>query len=154
MWFLQYILLFSCIAQTGRSCLHLDKVVKNLPLLQLLVDEFASQNISVEQYATVWWPFDGCENYDSALNLMTWVYPQNWYSPLLMACLAGERCKDAVELLLSAGANPDGHDRVISMEWEIIWDTEPCSIASCAGYFQTTYNRMCCWRRWNISSSC
>ena len=61
---------------------------------------------------------DGCENYyDSALNLMTCVYPQNWYSPLLMACLAGERCKDAVKLLLSARANPDGHDRVISMLW-------------------------------------
>ena len=38
--------------------------------------------------------------------------PQNWYSPLLVACLAGERCNDAVEVLLAAGANRNGHNRV------------------------------------------
>ena len=30
--------------------------------------------------------------------------PQNWYSPLLVACLAGERCNDAVEVLLSSSS--------------------------------------------------
>ena len=40
------------------------------------------------------------------------VLPQNWYTPLLVACLAGERCKDAVEVLLEAGADPNGHNRV------------------------------------------
>ena len=40
------------------------------------------------------------------------VLPQNWYTPLLVACLAGERCKNAVEALLEAGADPNGHSRV------------------------------------------
>ena len=40
------------------------------------------------------------------------ILPQNWYSPLLVACLAGERYKDAVEVLLEAGADPNGHNRV------------------------------------------
>ena len=40
------------------------------------------------------------------------VLPQNWYTPLLVACLAGERCKNAVEVLLEAGADPNGHSRV------------------------------------------
>ena len=40
------------------------------------------------------------------------VVPQNWYTPLLVACFAGERCKDAVEVLLEAGADPNGHSRV------------------------------------------
>ena len=50
--------------------------------------------------------------------------PQNWYSPLLVACLAGERCNDAVEVLLAAGANPNGHNRV-SCERKIMWCGNP-----------------------------
>ena len=40
------------------------------------------------------------------------VLPQNYYTPLLVACLAGERCKNAVQVLLEAGADPNGHSRV------------------------------------------
>ena len=42
----------------------------------------------------------------------TCVLRQNWYTPLLVACLAGERCKDAVEVLLEAHADPNGQSRV------------------------------------------
>ena len=46
------------------------------------------------------------------LSLSLSLSPQNWYSPLLVACLAGERCNDAVEVLLTAGADCNGHSKV------------------------------------------
>ena len=33
-------------------------------------------------------------------------------APLLIACLIGDSCTDAVKALLEAGADPDGNDQV------------------------------------------
>ena len=39
--------------QSGRCCLHLDEVIKNLPLLKLLVRCYKDKNITVERHAKV-----------------------------------------------------------------------------------------------------
>ena len=41
-------------SQLGRTCLHMEEVIKNISLLRLLVDSFQDQEIRVEQYAKVW----------------------------------------------------------------------------------------------------
>ena len=39
--------------QSGRCCLHLDEVIKNLSLLKLLVGCYKDKNITVERHAKV-----------------------------------------------------------------------------------------------------
>ena len=100
--------------QDGNTCLHLKEALKNPDMVNLLVEAFWKNQISVgltnKVLASCNSQLDSLASYP--VTILYFISQQNGLTPLVLCCQVGDICLESARLLVTHGAAVDGSPNV------------------------------------------